>query len=390
MHPIRIAQVIPHFYPCSTGPANALLSISKRLLKCGFEVCIFTSDFGAEKNPRQEIVDGVEVRRFPITRSFMQYFVTPQIKVGIAQYQPDVVHAHNYRSYQTEVSYDFCKRSKRPLIISLNGTAGGYKHMSMISLAKLPYFLYDKFRGLTQLKNASALIVNSSSEERDTKLLLGEWSYKVVDIPIGCEIHQRRALQHDPTILVVERITRDRDPCPIIRALSRARLRYPDIKLKVIGGEVQNSYAVRGRILPSAKSLVSALNMQEAVSFPGELHGSDLEKEYSSADLFVYNSRYENFGLPLLEAASYGIPIITTNVGIAQELIEDGIDGLIVTKTNDVNEIAEKIEFLLGNRVLMIEMGERIRLKATRLFNWDNIVSKYVSLYKHILAKSAN
>jgi glycosyltransferase involved in cell wall biosynthesis len=387
---MRIARVIPHFYPFVTGPANQAFKVSKRLVERGMEVCIFTSNFGAQSSPDHETIDGVEIRRIPISRTFMQYFVTPSLMSQITSFNPDIVHAHDYRSYQTESAYNYCQKNKTPLIISLHGTGLGYKYSSTGLLGRIPYVMYDKLRGLKQLRSAAAVIVNSSREESEAKELIRKDSIKIVRIPMGYETHSLGLSRDEHSVLMVERVTIDRDPRPLIKAIQKAKASFPDIRFKIVGREVANSSSAKKGIVQSAKEMVRDLDLSNNVFFLGELHGDALESEYRLADVFVYNSRYENFGQPILEAASYGLPIIATNVGIVSDLIEDGVNGLIVERVNDADAFAEKIIFLLANANLRREMGKRIRNKVDRLFNWESVISKYTALYQQIETKDAS
>jgi glycosyltransferase involved in cell wall biosynthesis len=330
-------------------------------------------------------MEGFEIRRVPIARKFMQYFYTPSLLNEFDDFRPQLVHAHGYRSYQTEIAYNYCKKNKIPFVLSLHGEACGYKYMSSGFGGSLPYSLYDKIRGMKQLRNSAALVVNSTREESEVKDLLRDAPNRIEKIPVGSEIHSKRKAKSDGTLLLVERITLDRDPRPLIAAIGNVKAAFPNVQLRIVGKEVVNSSVVRQGVVAKSKELVKSHGLESNVTFTGELRGSELESEYANADIFVYNSRYENFGQPLLEAASYGLPIISTDVGVVSDLIQDGYNGLIVKRADDANAFDQKIRSLLENVEMIEEFGQRVRQKVKESFGWDSIIAKYLSLYTELL-----
>jgi colanic acid/amylovoran biosynthesis glycosyltransferase len=390
--PIKIARTIPSFYPSVTGPANQAFNISKKLFEGGgIRTHIFASTFGAGSSPHHEtIAEGIEVTRVPISRTFMQFFVTPGLIDELKNFDPDIVHTHGYRNYQTEAAYDYCTRYAKPLVISTHGTAQSYKFMSTGFAGNLPYVSYDKLRGLKQLRHSKAIVVNSSREEAEVAELIGKErsATQIVRIPMGYDLHQpKRDNDSEVRILFVARITADRDPRPLIRALQKVKNSHPTVRLRIVGSEAVSSASVKQRnILDESRDLVRDLGLTGRVDFLGELHGEALASEYEFASIFVYNSKYENFGQPIMEAASYGIPIVAPNVGVAQDAIEDGVSGFF-SSADDAESFASKIEILLANESLRKEMGKRIQEKVRSDYNWENIISKYSSLYRGILHK---
>ncbi len=378
---LKVAHVTPNFYPYVTGVANEAFNISRSLVKKGINVCIFTSDFKAESSQKRETIDGVEIIRLPISRKFMQYFVTPTFQDRLQEFKPDIVHAHCYRSYQTQSAHNYCRRNLVPLVISMHGTAVGYKFMRTGLVGRIPYFVYDKLWGREQLLDASALVVNSSKEKSEVANFTRNGN--IFRIPMGYKTSFADRAKTN-RILLVERITYDRDPRPLIRAIKRVKSSFPDVCFRIVGNEVVNSSSVKKRVLQSSKDLVKELDLTDNVFFPGYLYGDSLENEYRSAEIFLYNSRYENFGQPILEAASHGLPPITTNVGIVNDLVENGVNGFVINTVDDTDAFAEKISLLLSNPWLRRDMSRRIMEKIEREFSVEYVTSRYISMYQDL------
>ena len=123
------------------------------------------------------------------------------------------------------------------------------------------------------------------------------------------------------------------------------------------------------------------MNIVSIGYFLGKKNPAELKPIYQSADIFVYPSLYENFGQPLIEAAANGLPLISTPVGIARDMVIDGETGYLVSGKPE--EIKDRIELLkdIGLRLLI---GKRIQNEVKNRFNWSNIMAQYINLYKSL------
>lgn len=93
---------------------------------------------------------------------------------------------------------------------------------------------------------------------------------------------------------------------------------------------------------------------------------SSLNEYYNAADVLVFPSLVEGFGLVLLEAMACGIPVITTPNTAGPDIITDGVEGFIVP-IRDVKALAEKIEWCSAHMLELAEMGQAARRKAEQL-----------------------
>jgi len=99
------------------------------------------------------------------------------------------------------------------------------------------------------------------------------------------------------------------------------------------------------------KDLVSASAIASRVAFLGSLSCDQLTAEYLKADLFLFASHFESYGMVLAEAKFFGLPVLTTEVGAASELIINSQNGYLFEagSSNLPEKMAEKIDFLLRN-----------------------------------------
>ena len=104
--------------------------------------------------------------------------------------------------------------------------------------------------------------------------------------------------------------------------------------------------------------------------FTGYLAGEDLAAAYASADIFAFPSTTDTFGNVIIEAQASGLPVIVSDVGGPQELVEHGVTGL-VTKARDVNDFAEAIRTLATAPERRHEMGRKARESVLNR-SWPN------------------
>ncbi|VVB87097.1 D-inositol-3-phosphate glycosyltransferase [uncultured archaeon] len=153
---------------------------------------------------------------------------------------------------------------------------------------------------------------------------------------------------------------------------------YKTIKLLVVG---------KARIEGSRKGdtyyreLAAKLGIAKNVIFTGS--ASDLNAHYNLGDIFVFPTKYEAFGIPTLEAMSCGLPVINSKIG-AGELITDSHDGLLLDDANNVKEIADKIETLVVDETLRVNLGENAR-KTAKKYTWDIIARQTMNVYEEVL-----
>ncbi len=244
----------------------------------------------------------------------------------------------------------------------------------------MPYHLYDAATLKTSAKRAQAVIVSSKFEYEDA-LEFGVAKEKIHIIPMGIDVEEfekKPSTSEKLQILFVGRIARVRRIELLLKAVSK--LSFP-FHLTLAGGEEKTSSVTRTGYMNELKQLTKQLNLESKVTFAGKKTPLELKTIYRSADIFVYPSLYENFGQPLLEAAAHGLPLISTSVGIARDIIVEGETGYQVS--GEEEEIKERIESLKDSN-LRLQMGQRIQNEVKNRFDWGNIMNQYMSLYRSL------
>jgi glycosyltransferase involved in cell wall biosynthesis len=130
-------------------------------------------------------------------------------------------------------------------------------------------------------------------------------------------------------------------------------------------------------------SIIEQLNIKKFVKVLGYLSNKELVKIYSQAYLFVMPSLYEGFGLPVLEAMSLGIPVVTSNISSLPEIVGDTA---ILVNPKSVSSIKIGIEEVLMDIKLRKRLS-KATLERSKIFSWNNASKETLSLFEQALAK---
>ncbi len=377
---MKILRTIESFFPYVSGPANQAYRISAELESRKISSPILTTYCNIDKNlPKKESYGKVHITRFKNQIQVMRYCVSLGMVMDLRNF--DILHSHSYRSFQTDMGCLVTTASRKPFVLSIHGTLTGYKYILGNKFAHLPYKIYDTGTFKNAVCRADAIMVSSKNEWREA-LEFGIDKKKVYVIPAGIDLadyetHRARS-NKILNLLFVGRIARNRYLEPIVRALSY----MDDVKLTIVGGEEKSSSLSRKGYLAELRTLADELGVRERIVFVGAKYGKELMSYYQSADVFVYTSLYENFGQTLLEAAATGLPIISTSVGIAPEIVIDGKTGFLVS--DDPKMISQKIREL-NNISTRREFSSRIKEIIKYKFAWPNIIEQYLQVYQRLL-----
>lgn len=126
---------------------------------------------------------------------------------------------------------------------------------------------------------------------------------------------------------------------------------------------------------------IKKLNLQDEVVFPGYVPEDDLVKFYNAADLFVYPSLYEGFGLPPLEAMACGTPVITSNTSSLPEVVGDA--GIMVDPL-DTTALSDAMCKVLDDPGLQSKLRDNGIIQSKE-FSWQKTAQKTWQIYEKVL-----
>jgi glycosyltransferase involved in cell wall biosynthesis len=132
------------------------------------------------------------------------------------------------------------------------------------------------------------------------------------------------------------------------------------------------------------QSIFKAINnspFREHIRYLGYLSDQEVALFYHNAEVFVYPSYYEGFGLPVLEAMSLGVPVITSNTSSLPEVAGDAA---ILINPDNYQELADAILQVINNTQLRNQLIEKGKNRA-KLFSWQNTAKQTINAYKYLL-----
>lgn len=171
-----------------------------------------------------------------------------------------------------------------------------------------------------------------------------------------------------PVVSFVSRLVWEKDLQTVIDTFKKVTALLPSARVMIVGDG------------PARKELQYML--RDAV-FTGHLSGEDLARAYASSDIFFFPSTTETFGNVTLEAMSSGLPSVVANAAGSKSLVEDGVNGLVLTPKKS-SEFAEGIVRLASDAGLRAQMGIASRTKALT-YSWPNIHAGLLANYMEAL-----
>jgi glycosyltransferase involved in cell wall biosynthesis len=173
-----------------------------------------------------------------------------------------------------------------------------------------------------------------------------------------------------PYILSVGTVEPRKNLPVLIRAFAELkRVGYPH-HLALVGP--------RGWMFDEVYGTIATLGIEDCVSTPGFV--ADLPRWYNHADLFVYPSVYEGFGLPPLEAMACGTPVVVSSAGSLREVAGDAA---LFVEPSDVGALVQACRRVLDDRTLRSELI-RAGLERAALFSWDDTARRTVEVYEAV------
>ncbi len=230
---------------------------------------------------------------------------------------------------------------------------------------------------------SKALAVTAISPDIKRRVLeLGASSEKIQDIKNGIflnhfktdRISNKQLPGEAPYISYLGHLRWEKGVDILIKAFSKIQKNYPDLRLKIAGGGVEQK---------NLMAIANKLDCGESIDFLGVIYG-DKKKEFLMKSLFfVCPSRIEGFGIVNLEALASGVPAVGTRVGGIPDIIRDGENGFLV-EPEDPDQLAEKIDLLLKDESLRQNLAKNA-FNSVAEYDWNNIIDNYIDLYKRIL-----
>ena len=235
-------------------------------------------------------------------------------------------------------------------------------------------------------KRAQRVLAISEAGRRETAETLGIDPGRITAIHLGfgfgaeepqvtpeAALRERYGLGEAPLVLTVSSALRHKNLDRLLQAF--ARLAHPDARLVVVGHAGRDQEALRER--------AAGLGIGARVVFTGWIEDAELEGFYAAADVFVYPTLMEGFGMPVLEAMRREVPVACSNLSALPEIAGDAAEFF---DPYDVESIAAALRTVLESPARRAELVAGGREQCRR-FSWEDTARKTLAVYREVLGE---
>lgn len=363
--------------PIGGGAGNASANIARCLASLGHQVTVLTARF--DDQPHLETRNGVTIRRIPALRRRQDRSTALEQLTFIAsaslqslslipQLKPNATLAF-FGMPSGAVAWLLKKLYRIPYIVSLRGgDVPGFRPYDFKTFHKLigPF--------LRVIWHTADAVIANSNGLRDLALAFDSHT-EIPIIPNGVDAtrYTSESRAWTPTQLFsVGRIVYQKGLDLGLRAL--AQLQDLEWEWRIAGDGPQ---------MDALKSLAQELGISERVTFLGWQSREELTQWYHHSNLFLFPSRHEGMPNAVLEAMSSGLPVVATRIAGNDELVLDGVTGLLVN-AEDVDSLRDGLSRLIVEEKMRMQMGQASRQRVAKEYSWENVARQYSEILKNI------
>jgi glycosyltransferase involved in cell wall biosynthesis len=237
----------------------------------------------------------------------------------------------------------------------------------------------------TSSRRAVAIITDSESTRQDAIRLVGVSPEKITTVRLGVTqefrpIHDVTILEHARQkyrlpghfLLYVGMIEPRKNLPMLLQSYASVSDQMPEHRLVVVGP--------KGWMVENILQQTRRLNISDKIHYTGYVEQDDLPFIYNLADVFIYPSIYEGFGLPVLESMACGTPVITSNISSMPEIIGDA--GVLIAP-DDPQALARSLLDLIHEPMERQRLSKK-GLERAATFTWDRTAEKTIAVYRHV------
>ncbi len=374
------------------GIARVVHDLSHRMINDGHDVTVITYRDG--NTPYYENDKGVDVYRVDNYMIHPNNFIDWIMQLNFNMLAKateiitkngkfDVIHAHDwlvtYSAKALKNSFNI------PLVSTIHATENGRNSGIHDETQR---YINDSEWLLTY--ESTEVIVNSNFMKGDLQRIFGLPYEKISVIPNGVNLNnfsgverdydfrRQYAMDNEKIILYVGRLVYEKGIQNLIGAMPKILQNYHDAKLVICG---------KGGMIDELKQEVKTLGIENKVYFAGYCDSNKIQKMYKCADMAVFPSTYEPFGIVALEAMLAGIPTVVSDVGGLNEIVDHGVNGMKSYAGNS-NSIADSILALLFDAKLCDTISKNAVKKVKDLYNWNKIAQDTHYVYEQAICKT--
>jgi len=364
-----------YFFPHMLGGTEkAVYELGRQLVRKGCYVTVVT--LNTDRAEEHSQVEGINIYRLPavpVTNLLgAQLTLSPaapfRVTRIVERVRPDIVHAHNLYFQLTMIAPLIKRLIHVPLVTTLHLPKMMYNRFLLDSLISI----YQRVVGDLIIRSSDRLIAVGQSVMKHAIADLGASSSKIAIIPNG--VDTTVYLPSDPKgkdiiVTFIGRLIGNKGPHFLVEAASDVLKDFPEVRFYIIGD---------GPLKDELIKKVTFLKMKDRFHFFGSV--PDVLPFLRETTVFVRPSLTEGMSLTVLEAMACGLPVVVSNVEGNAEIVENRVNGYLVTPANS-KALAEAIIFLLSNPGSASAIGKNARKTAERFYDWERIAEQTLKVY---------
>ena len=378
---MRIIQFSDSFIPIMDGVGNVVYRYAVNFGKKGHESYVVApqTNTGYRGNYPFEMIDYVGV---PLWKMNSYTVGTPKMdshfKKRLQMIEADIVHVHSpFMAGQAGMSY--AKKRKVPVIGTFHSKYyDDFLQVTGIELlaeagVKIVVDFYEKCDEVWAVSESSAQTLKDYGYEGSVRVMPNGTDTKEILPEKVIEIKEKLGIGTDSILLFVGQMNWKKNIETTLRAFA------------MLNGDLKLVLAGRGPHEAEIKALAEKLGISDRVIMPGHITDPDLLNAlYSSAQLFLFPSIYDNGPLVVREAAAAGTPSVVVRGSSAAECVKDGVNGLLCE--NDPANLAMVVQKALLDEKELEAMGKRA--KMTIPIPWSSIAEDVLWEYKRVIERT--
>ncbi len=314
----------------------------------------------------------------------------------------NIHHASNFELIKYAIKailkgFKLYKKNKYDIILVWSAVPAGLPALFLSIFKKVPYavrvggpdipgfekrysFIYKIISPLIKLiwKKAELIIAKCRIEKNMIKKINSKLKIKIIYNGIDTAKFKPSKKQPTDTLKIIcpARLIKRKGQDILINSVSKLKKEGIKIKVDFIGeGDEKDNYT----------KLVGKYKLEENIIFSGYIAGEKMPQKYGEADIFVLPSYNEGMSNAMLEAMACGLPVVVTDVGGTEELVDK--NNGFVFKPGDNIALTKILKHICGNKEIINKLGQNSRKKAEN-FKWENIAKEYLHIFEDIKSKN--
>ncbi len=370
---IRVANVLNS--PGFGGVPRVATALARRLDRRDFSLYLFfLNDHCVNLAQYRQCFDRVDVA----TPHARRLDVIGQLVAWLAAHRIDILHTHSYRPNIYARLAGALGRPRGLQVVAHYHNYYDKKWNADPAGLSIERHLIDSTDAYVAVSEAVSKHITESLAVPRSKIRV---IYNGVDqdrLACADKVASRRYFgidQHDIVVGMIGRICHQKGVDTFVDAALELANRFPQMSFVVVGDDEDHDLSI------SLASKIAVSGLTNRIRISG-FH-DDVSRVYGAIDMLCVPSRWEGFGLVLVEAMHLGIPIVAANVGAVPEVLGNTGAGSLVPP-DDVDALVKTIGNLAVCPNRLAVMGQKGRLQASK-YNWDKSATEIAALYRHVV-----